>query len=131
MRILGIDYGTKRVGVAIGDIDTRVAVPLAVLETKNVKLKIQNVVEDVRKLAQEEDAESVIVGQGGHGRMEKKVQEFAAQLRRFVPVEIVDEHFTTVQVERAMKGYGKARKGIDKDSAAAALILQGWMDANI
>jgi len=128
MRVLGIDYGTKRIGVAIGDSEAKVAVPLATLEMKNVKLKMQNVVSEIVRIMKEEDIELVVMGQGGKGSMEAKVREFAQRLRKFVPVEIVDEHFTTVQVERAMKGYGKARKGIDKDAAAAALILQGWLD---
>ena len=56
------------------------------------------------------------------------MQEFAKKLREFVRVEIVDEHWTTAQVERTMRGYGKARKGVDKDSAAAALILQSFLE---
>src|SRR3989338_3854130 len=128
MRVLGIDYGTKRIGVAIGDSEAKVAVPLATLEMKNVKLKMQNVVSEIVRIMKEEDIELVVMGQGGKGSMEAKVREFAQRLRKFVPVEIVDEHLTTVQVERAMKGYRKARKGIDKDAAAAALILQGWLD---
>lgn len=61
--------------------------------------------------------------------MEEKVRKFAEKLRKFVRVEIVDEHFTTAQIEKTMKNYGKDRKRIDKDSAAAALILQGWLDS--
>ena len=129
MRVLGIDYGTKRIGVAIGDMEGKVGVPFGVLEIKNGKLKIKNVVEEIGRIVQEEQIGLVVIGQGGRGRMEKKVQEFAEKLRKFVRVEIVDEHFTTVQVERAMKGYGKARKGVDKDSAAAALILQSYLDS--
>lgn len=126
MRLLGIDYGTKRIGVAIGDMEAKVAVPLTVVEVSGVRLQVSGVVQ----IAQREGVELVVIGQGGRGPMEKKVQEFAEKLKRFVPVEIVDEHFTTAQVERVMKGYGKARKGVDKDSAAAALILQGWLESH-
>ena len=122
MRVLGIDYGTKRVGVAIGDTEGKVAVPLIVVDSS------QSTVHSIVKIVKEEGVELVVIGQGGKGSMEKKVQEFVAELKKFVPVEIADEHFTTVQVEKAIKGYGKARKGIDKDSAAAALILQSFLE---
>src|SRR3989338_3491673 len=129
MRILGIDYGTKCVGVAIGDSEARVAVPLEVLRIMNQESGIMGVVNKIVKIVKEEGVELVVIGQGGKGPMEKKVQEFAKKLRAFVPVEIVDEHFTTAQIERIMKNYGKEHKKIDKDSAAAALILQGWLDS--
>jgi len=129
MRILGIDYGTKRMGVAIGDMETRVAVPFAVLEIKNEKFKMQNVIEKIGRIVKKEGVELIVIGQGGRGPMEKKVQEFVKRLRSHVPVEIVDEHFTTAQIERIMKDYGKERRTIDKDSAAAALILQSYLDS--
>ena len=124
MRLLGIDYGTKRVGVAIGDTDTKTAVPLLVVQMANGKWQI----DEIEKIVEKEQVELVVIGQGGRGRMEKKVQEFVKKLRKHVTVEIVDEHFTTAQIERIMKNYGKERRKIDKDSAAAALILQAWLD---
>lgn len=122
MRLLGIDYGTKRVGIAIGDTESRVAVPFMVVDSS------QSTVHSIEKMVKDEGIGLVIMGQGGRGRMEAKVQEFAKKLREFVRVEIVDEHFTTVQVERAIKEYGKARKGVDIDAAAAAIILQSYLD---
>lgn len=124
MRILGIDYGTKRVGVSIGDTETKVAVPLTVVEVTGVRGQVLEVV----RIIKSEGIGLVVMGQGGKGRIEKKVQEFAEQLRKFVSVEIADEHFTTAQIEKIMKGYGKERRQIDKDSAAAALILQSWLE---
>lgn len=124
MRVLGIDYGTKRVGVAMGDTGTKAAVPLIVIEETSNKKQVTSVVDIVKK----EEIELVVIGQGGTGPMEKKVQEFVRELQKFVRVEIADEHFTTAQIEKTMKNYGKDRKKIDKDSAAAALILQGWLD---
>lgn len=127
MRILGIDYGTKRIGVAIGDTEAKVAVPLVVV--KNEKLKVKNVIDDIFKVVRSENVELIVIGQGGKGPVEKLVQEFAEELRKFVRVEIADEHFTTAQIEKIMQSYGKDRRKIDKDSAAAALILQSWLDS--
>lgn len=126
MRLLGIDYGTKRVGVAIGDSEGRVAVPFEIIENAN----LDAVLKKIQAIIEKEKIELVVVGQGGKGSMEEKVQEFVEQLKKHVPVEIADEHFTTVQIERTMKDYGKDRNKIDKDSAAAALILQGWLDSS-
>lgn len=135
MTILGIDYGTKRIGVAIGDMETKVAVPLATLEIKNVGLKIKNVVVEIKDIVQEEQIGLIVVGlprrtDGGKSETQKKVERFIRALYEEVGVHIVtqDERFTTAQVERVTKGYGKARKGIDKDAAAAALILQSFFD---
>ncbi|MBI4135217.1 Holliday junction resolvase RuvX [Candidatus Uhrbacteria bacterium] len=130
MRILGIDYGTKRIGVSIGDTDAKTAVPFAVFETRNLKLETRNIVDKIVKIVKEEGVELVVVGQGGKGPMEAKVQEFVKELRKYVKVEIADEHFTTAQIERTMKNYGRERRKIDKDSAAAALILQGWLEGH-
>lgn len=126
MRILGIDYGTKRIGVAIGDMEARVAVPLIVIE--GLGARGQGLA--IEKIVKNEGVSLIVVGQGGKGSMQEKVQEFVTQLREFVRVEIQDEHFTTAQIEKIMKNYGKDRRQIDKDSAAAALILQGWLDAH-
>jgi len=122
MRVLGIDYGTKRIGVAIGDTDIKMAVPFGVVVSS--QLSVHSIVEIIKK----EQIELVVIGQGGKGPMEAKVRGFVKRMQEFVPVEIADEHFTTAQIERIIKDYGKARKGVDKDSAAAALILQSWID---
>lgn len=124
MRVLGIDYGTKRIGLAIGDTETRIAVPLVVVESSSLQSTVYSIEEIVKK----ESVELVVMGQGGSGPMENKVRRFAEQLGKFIPVKIVDEHFTTAQIERTMKEYGKEQRKIDKDSAAAALILQSYLD---
>ena len=131
MKVLGIDYGTKRIGVAIGDMETKVAVPLRLLEIKDLRL----VIEEIEKIAKEEEVGLIVVGlplraEGGKSATQKKVEKFIKELHDVVKIHIVtqDERFTTAQVERAMKGYGKAAKGIDKEAAAAALILQNWFD---
>lgn len=131
MRILGIDYGTKRTGVAIGDMETKVAVPLIVIE--GLGARGQGLA--IEKIVKEEGIGLIVVGlpirtDGGESRTQKKVEVFIKELHDIVGVHIVtqDERFTTKEVERSMRGYGKAAKGIDKDAAAAALILQAYLD---
>lgn len=128
MRILGIDYGTKRIGVAIGDTEAKVAVPFCVVHSS------QLTVHSIAKIADEDGVDLIVVGvpvrtDGGKSEMQKKVEKFVHDLQeRGLRVETQDERFTTKEVERAMRGYGKAVKGVDKDAAAAALILQSWLD---
>lgn len=130
MRILGIDYGTKRIGIAIGDTDTKTAVPFAVVEESG----IMNQELGVARIVKEEGISLIVAGlptrtDGGKSEMQKKVEKFVRNLQaRGLRVETQDERFTTKEVERAMRGYGKAAKGVDKDAAAAALILQSYLD---
>lgn len=135
MRIFGIDYGTKRIGLAIGDMETRVAVPLCVIEGLGAR---DQGLEKIEKIVKDEQISLIVVGlpvrtDGGKSETQKKVEKFIAELHGVVGVHIVtqDERFTTKEVERAMRGYGKAKKGVDKDAAAAALILQGWLDRQV
>lgn len=125
MRVLGIDYGTKRIGIAIGDNETKMAVPFCVADSLDSVIKIIN----------DEKVELVVVGmplrtEGGQSEMGKQIEEFINALKAKVEIgiETQDERFTTKEVENAMKGYGDAKKGIDKDAAAASLILQTWLD---
>lgn len=131
MRVLGIDYGTKRIGVAIGDMETKVAVPLRVIEGLGARDQVLG----IGRIVKEEEIGLIVVGlplraEGGKSTTQKKVEKFIKELHEQVEVHIVtqDERFTTAQVERAMRGYGKAKKGIDKDAAAASLILQTFLD---
>lgn len=130
MKILGIDYGTKRIGVAIGDTDTKTAVPLCVVHSS------QSAVHSIEKIVKEERVGLIVVGlplttEGQESKSSGLVREFIKELDALkgIKVELQDERFTTKEVERVMRGYGKAKKGVDKDAAAAALILQSWLDS--
>ena len=121
MRVLGIDYGTKRIGIAIGDTETKVSTPFSVV----------NSWEEVEKIINSEKIELAVVGMpyrmdGSPSEIGEKVKEFIKNFK--IKTEIQDERFTTFAIEKLMKGYGDSKKGIDKDSAAASLILQTWLD---
>jgi len=128
MNLLGIDYGTKRVGIAIGDTESRVAVPYDVLEFGSSTLA------SISEIVQRESIEAIVVGvpktlHGEEGRSCELVRQFVKELKSLgVKIILEDERLTTVEVERAMKTYGKAKRGIQKDSAAAAIILQSHLD---
>jgi len=132
-RVLGIDPGTRRIGVAIGV--GSVASPLTVLE------RGRSLDEALRRLADliaEEEVERVVMGlpiglDGTEGAAARAARDVARRLARFttVPVEFHDERLTTVTADRAMLAAGlraeERRRAVDK--VAAAVMLQSWLDS--
>ena len=134
MRALGLDVGERRIGVASGDTDAGVAVPVGVIENT------PEAIEDVAREARTRDAEVVVVGMpysmsGRVGPQAQVVQEFAQRLEEAgLAVETVDERLSSMEAERALAGgrvRGRGRRKLEKgavDTAAAVVILQAWLD---
>jgi putative pre-16S rRNA nuclease len=133
-RVLGVDLGRRRVGLAISDCERRVASPLSVLA------RGASHDDDHAHLARavaETGANLVVVGlplslSGRVGPAAEEVQREVAELERAlrVPVEVCDERFSTVVANRALMASGRkapARRGV-VDQVAAADILQTWLD---
>lgn len=134
MRMLGLDVGDRRIGIALSDALGLTAQRLQVLE----RTSAAGDVAAVEALVAEHQVARVIVGlpltmAGAQGPQAKKVLAFAHQLRRrlSVPVECVDERLTTVQGERALIETGASRRKRKQviDQVAAQLILQHYLDA--
>ena len=133
MRILAIDYGSQRIGVAISDPTGTLARPLPFVPAKaDAKLA-----REIADLATKEQAELVLLGlprnmNGSFGEAADKVRAFAALLEKAttLPLKLIDERLSTVQASRQLQESGKdTRKQRDKiDSAAAAVLLQGYLD---
>lgn len=124
MRIVALDYGEKRVGMAVGDTGLRIAFPQSPLPNK---------FDLIVKAIMEQGAEKVIVGipiglGGKVGRSSKKVVRFVSDLsaRLNIPVEMVDERLTTKEAQRRLSEAGASieKKKAAVDSMAAALILE-------
>ena len=132
-RVLGLDVGDRRIGVAMSDPLGLTAQGLTVVERHGGA----GDVEAVRALVEQHGVETVVVGlpltmRGEHGPQAKKVVEFSDALKRriSVPIELVDERLTTVQGARALRDTGasqKTRKAMI-DQVAAQLILQQFLD---
>ncbi len=128
MKLLGIDYGTKRVGIAIGDTDHNCAVPYKTLEAG------KNLIQAIRSILKEEGITRVVVGMpttlaGARQSIAKKIERFIRSLRdEGVEVITGDERLTSKEGERARAQYGTMGKSIDVDAVAAALILQTYLD---
>jgi len=131
--VLGFDFGTKRIGVAVAEMETRVAHPIAVINGEEARQRFAA----IAKLVQEWQPGRLVVGlpldkEGGEQEVTHRARRFARQLegRHALPVSLVDERYTTMDAERGMRASGGARavKSGKADAAAAQLILQQWLD---
>ena len=132
-RVLAIDFGTKRMGLAVSDALGITAQGLATLE----RVRIADDLEHIRKLVEEYAAERVIVGNpisktGAETSMSGQVAAFAEKLRRILacPVELWDERLTSVEANRMLRasGIGIEKRRRATDRVAATLLLQSYLD---
>jgi len=133
-RVLALDLGEARIGMALSDPLGLTAQPIGALGRRGPRQDP----EAVAALARERQAQRVVIGHplllsGKEGTRAKDAAAFADALRRAAPeleVELFDERFTTVEVERAMIADGVRRKRRREvvDSLAATLILQGYLE---
>ncbi len=135
-RILAIDYGRVRIGLALSDAQKRVALPLKVLDipkgTKDTALFLFPEIEKIQ------DLEKIIIGHpllmnATRGEMANEVEAFAANLAKLcsIPLILWDERFTSVIAEQSLKEMGfsrKQRKG-KIDPTAATLLLQSYLES--
>jgi putative Holliday junction resolvase len=133
-RALGIDYGQKRIGVAVSDALGIAATPVEVIQLPTPAAAADRVAE----LARDREAEVLVFGlpfnmDGSDHPSAHRVQAFAGLCaeRTGLPVEYVDERLTTKQAERHLWAAGQTRKGRKGkvDKVAAALLLQNWLDS--
>ncbi|MFB1011513.1 MAG: Holliday junction resolvase RuvX [Thiopseudomonas sp.] len=133
--ILGFDYGTKQIGVAVGQGLTRSARPLCQLKARDGIPRW----EEIEALLREWQPDALVVGlplnmDGSPGDMSARAQKFANRLHgRFgLPVFTHDERLTTFEAkgERMRQGdSGRNFRDNPVDALAASLLLQGWLDA--
>lgn len=127
-KYLGIDYGEKKIGLAIADSETKIATPFKILNNpKDILAKIS-------EICQEENIEKVIVGmpislKGTLSNQTKSVLNFVNKLKNELYLDVVeqDEKLTSMYAQRLLRG--TKAKHLD-DDVAAMLILQSWLDEN-
>ena len=133
MRILGLDVGDKRIGVALSDPLGILSSALTVIERKEDNSEIDTIME----LLSKHSVERIVVGlprlmNGSYGEQAEKTKVFAEQLeyRAGVPIEMHDERLSTSVADQLMRDAGKNRqqRKQNRDSAAATLILQWYLD---
>jgi putative holliday junction resolvase len=133
MRILALDHGSRRIGVAVSDELRLIAQPLEFIPAE----PFANFLARLQELLREKEVGLVLVGlprnmDGSHGPAAQKVQEFIAALTNHisVPIRTWDERLTTVQANRLLiQGHVRREKRKEKvDKMAAAILLQSFLD---
>ncbi|HEY8018650.1 MAG TPA: Holliday junction resolvase RuvX [Actinomycetota bacterium] len=134
-RVLGLDLGDARIGVAISDPERRLAVPVGTIHVGQPPGELKA----VAALVAEHDATLLVIGlprsmSGDEGPRAALAREFGAALEAAVrvPIEFQDERLSTVEAERALREAGvtgrERRRVVDR--SAATVILQAWLDAH-
>jgi putative holliday junction resolvase len=133
-RVLAVDFGTRRIGLAIGNTRDRIAVRLMTLDL--AQARSADLVKAVADVAQDEEVTRLIVGlplnmDGSAGPAARAAQGFGTKLSALtgLPVEYVDERLSSEAAQEAARnasGGKRVRKPID--DLAAAILLQGWFD---
>ncbi len=131
--LIGLDLGTKTVGVAVSDPDRRIAAPVETIARKRFHLDAERVLE----LAAERRAVGIVLGlpinmDGTEGPRAQSTRAFARNLARLteLPIALWDERLSTAAVERALiaADASRAKRKAVIDQHAAAYILQGALD---
>jgi putative Holliday junction resolvase len=134
MRVLGLDYGMKRVGIALSDPMGTIAQPVGFVAAE----PFAALLEQLRSTIREQEVELILVGMprnmdGSYGPAALRVQAFVAALRDAVaiPIKTWDERLSSVQANRFLAQAsvkGRARKE-KVDQTAAAIVLQSYLDS--
>jgi len=134
MTCLGLDFGTKRIGVAISEGAGWVARGLVTIERRGGLRDL----EAIGRLAREHEADMVVMGlplnmDGSEGRMADLARRFAAELGEHIGIEIhlFDERLSSFAADEIMQRaeLKRSRRKAKRDQVAAALILEGWLEA--
>lgn len=137
MRVLGLDFGSKTVGVAVSDELMLTAQGLEIIRRESPN-KLRRTLARIAQLTEEYQAERIVLGypknmNGTEGERCEKTKEFAELLKKRtnLPVELWDERLTTVEADRIMMETGVRRENRKQyvDEIAASLILQGYLDS--
>jgi len=134
-RILGLDVGARRIGIAVSDPLGITAQGLETFHRKNKKYDLQY----LRRTIHEYNVQAIVVGlplrmSGIEGAQAEKIQAFAEDLRKHfkLPVHLWDERLTSAEANRLLRETDLSieKRGKAVDRMAAILILQGWLEAH-
>lgn len=124
MKVMALDYGSARTGVAVSDPTGTLARPLSIVEKAGSEAGLR----ELARLVADEDAERIVVGlpltlRGERGEQAAETERFAETLRAAVdvPVELFDERFTTDLAQQTACS-------APEDAVAAAHLLSGWLE---
>lgn len=126
---LGVDFGTKRIGLAVGQTLTQSARPLQTLTMHS-----QSIWPDFTRIVSEWQPKGIVIGlalqpDGSASKTSESAEQFGRHLnKRFqLPVYYIEERLTSVEAKEYLKENRNLAKLSDKDSLAAAIILESWL----
>ena len=134
MRILGLDHGTKRIGVAVSDEMKMIATPLEYIEAE----PFADFLERLKEIIRAREVELIVIGlprnmDGSYGPAGLKVREFVAVLKDAIvtPIRTWDERLTSVQANRFLieADVRRSKRKEKVDQTAAAILLQSYLDS--
>ncbi len=124
MRYLGIDYGAKRIGIAVSDEELKLAFPLEVLENSH------KIIPELREICEANKVSKIVVGESrdfsqNENEIMKEIKPFIENLKQELQIEVVlhPEFLTSIEAER-LQGHNEMH-----DASAAALILSSYLDS--
>jgi putative Holliday junction resolvase len=127
MKIIGIDYGRKKIGISVGDSNIRLAEPLKVINVDTTK----EALEKIARLTIDEQADKVVVGIS-EGKMAGETKIFVKGLleKIILPIVLHDETLSTkeAQVKSIEAGMKKSKRKRLEDAFASAIMLQSYLD---
>lgn len=136
VRVLGVDLGSKRIGLAVSDTGAKLAFPAGVLESRGRKRNLAA----LKQLIREREIERAVVGvplhmNGRRGPEAENALHFAGELARAarIPVETLDERWTSVEAERILRSTEAGSRAVKRragavDEMAAAILLQTYLE---
>ena len=133
MRILALDHGTKRIGVAVSDETKTIALPLEYILAEPFAAFLER----LKKILVEKEIDLILIGMprnmdGSYGPAAQKVETFVAVLRNAVavPIKTLDERLTSAQANRVLiqGGVRRDQRKEKVDKMAAAILLQSYLD---
>ena len=117
MRCLGIDYGRRRIGLALSDPTLLIATPLAIIENRGLKKTLLQIMDIIEPLH----------ANGNESEMSQEARQFGSVFVKLgFPVEFVDERCTSFEAESIIGNHRQSKNLIDK--VAASIILQIYLD---
>ncbi len=129
-KVLAIDYGRRRIGIAISDSEKTVAIPM-----KTIDVKKTDPVTEIKRIVEEYAVDEIVLGlpllpDGQEGISAREVRSFKDKLSEILglPISFVDERLTTIEATERLREYADIRKKKDRiDAIAAQLILETYL----
>jgi len=131
LKVLAIDYGSKRIGLALGDTNLKIASPFKVIENRG------DIWKKIRSIVEEYQISVILVGlpltpRGNLGQRAKEVEEFVKNLRENIPEDIDvitwDERYTTREAYWLLENLPTSKRKKLKDSVSAYVILKEYLE---